>query len=487
MRLSDKTRRRLTLAIFLVLGPTLLAAVAGLVFFRRGSGAVWREESALSAGFGLPVRLVRVDYVRPEERRFYGFSFVMPETEQAILFIPEIESFPVEAKAEKKDAGAQSSSNNADSAADRAERFWRIPEIYLRASAFPELKRRATERTTGKTSSNFSVRFRAERITPIADDAEFDRLTAEYRPPKKRPEPRPEKNVEQFDAVNDSADSIEERVRRFAAEPDARSLDRVEGRFSNGTLESRLECSFRFETIPAMNPTRLSIVCAKSSGEKSVAFDTAGGPFPAMFLTPFLPVFETAGPSSWFVGKMEAHCAADGISQMVMTDSALFRAALEPAAARMTATKMSGQIARLSFDEATVRDGVFLGRGEIHLVRGTLDKRFFARLADALSLGFKPGGALSNKFPNDAVPFDQLQIRFEFRPDGAVFQSAYPSGIVGAYTADDFTYTLFLPSAEPDAPISYQRLLSTLADGGENPFWTPFYRDAMNHLPVEQQ
>ena len=483
MRLSDQTRRRLTLAIFLALGPALLASVAGLVIFRRGSGAIWREESALSARFGHPVRLAGVDYPRPEEQRFYGLSWVRPETEEAILFIPEIHSFPLEASADEPadDASAPSSAT--------VRRRWRIPTLYMRASALPELSQWATQgvgRFGGKSAPPFSLRFDIDCAVPIADDAEFDRLVAEYQPPKRGERITPERGepTHGFDAVNDSADAIEARIKRFSEEPEGRALERVEGSFQNSPERTSFECAFRFTSIPAMAPCRLTIARSPLSDERSVMFDTANGPFPATFLATFLPIFEAAGPSSWFTGKIESRWAADGTCRVALPEGALFRADLAPTASRMSATPLSGQVARLTFDAVTVENGVFLGRGELHLVRGALDKRFFARLTDLLSLRFQPAGALSNNFPNDAVPYDQLQIRFEFRPDGAFFQSAYPSGVIGACSGDRFSYSVFLPTDAPQSPIPYQKLLSTL-DESDRTFWTPFYRDAMNHLPVE--
>ena len=94
--------------------------------------------------------------------------------------------------------------------------------------------------------------------------------------------------------------------------------------------------------------------------------------------------------------------------------------------------------------------------------------------------------AATNQYKNDEVPFNQLAISFDFKPEGVFFDSSYPKKIVAFFRNETAEYGVYLNENSNRNPVPYPKLVSALAMQPDVvPFWSPVYRRAINHLPVE--
>ncbi len=92
-KLHDKTRRLLTLLIFLLLGPTLLLVVLTKVGSRHSVRTVGEWEVLLTNALGKRVEIEGVQFPAPGVVRFSQMQVVDPETNAIVMQIPQWELF----------------------------------------------------------------------------------------------------------------------------------------------------------------------------------------------------------------------------------------------------------------------------------------------------------------------------------------------------------------------------------------------------------
>ena len=93
-KLHDKTRRLLTLLIYLLLGPALLLAVLTKVYTRHSVATVAEWEVLFSNSLGLPVEIERVSFPSPGVVRFLQVRVFDAETNgEVLLQIPQWELY----------------------------------------------------------------------------------------------------------------------------------------------------------------------------------------------------------------------------------------------------------------------------------------------------------------------------------------------------------------------------------------------------------
>ncbi|MCL2118144.1 MAG: hypothetical protein FWH27_06910 [Planctomycetaceae bacterium] len=90
-KLHDKTRRFLTLSLFLLLGPALLLAVLGVVYSRHSVRTVNEWERLLTHALGKQVEMDGVSFPAPGMVRFSQMRVIDPETNTTLLQIPQWE------------------------------------------------------------------------------------------------------------------------------------------------------------------------------------------------------------------------------------------------------------------------------------------------------------------------------------------------------------------------------------------------------------
>ena len=546
MTLGDKTRRVWAILLFVILGPAVLLTVTGIVCHRRGGGSVREEEKAIFDLFHMPAALADVEFVRPGTNSYFGLSLTSFRTGAPFLFCPEILARPAEetdslpaavgnlsafgpkisecALSLTTESEPNPKSKKIDTLPRRTE--WLIPNLYLRQSDTESLRQwLGAENGNSPSKGGVNLVFRVGRIHLMKGDADFDRVLADYRRPKRRFGTKTIAALTEKDRRIDHELGSEETLRRqiteFISHPTEFVLEEGEGIFLQSERGSLFAFAFRPEGMTAMEPARFVTVRswdrgaaslpipadgrspAETSTSSSLAgpdstvssihslywgFDCSESPIPTPLAAVTAPVFSDCGDASWLTGIATATDTPtpEGRSRRIqLQDFTIRNVATASFLKRLTATRLEGTLHRLTIQNGEIQDGVFIGQGRFHLVHGRLSKDFLVRFQKEFALDFLPKNTLTNHFPDDMIPFTQIAFGFDLGRDGVRLHApvANRSGMAGEFKSDAFGYQFFLPP-ENEKTVPYPRLLSTLSDGGENPFWTPFYRDALNHLPT---
>lgn len=501
MTLSEKAFRRWKLAAFILFGPTVILAIGAVVWYRTGPMSALAVSNELSARFDAPAAVERVSFLRPGSQKRENVT--LAENQTPFLFAPEIFTHRADAS-QNEDAAFLSilpkrSSDSGQTAeqtalfdsvrascADGSGQLWQIPVLYVRGSktdAFVALLRRMSQLETPIDT----VRFEIGRLEFLGDEA-FDRRmnaaqsatdTADSGPEGAASVPASEST-----RVADGSDAaIRERVKRFI---------QGETRFPvRGVWHTKAQWTLlAFSADPlhmaadSTPPTWLALSDrSEANGGTTIFFDSFGVPFPTVFAAKFLPATKIVGNESWFSGRMVTKRQGMA-SEMALTNFSLANAPLESIIMSVTPLTMTGQVNRLTIDSGKIDDGVFVGQGTLRLIDARLAKSFLVKTGDALRLVFNPPTTMVNRFENDAVLFDQLQFGFELTRQGVTLSSEYPSGVIGVFKSSSAQYALFLPTEGEKTFCPYPDVLSALGDEN-SPYWSPFYRNAINRLPVE--
>ena len=499
MTLSEKTSRRWKLAAFILFGPMVLLAVGAVVWYRTGPMSARAVSDELSAQFDAPVTIGRVRFLRPGSQKRENVT--VAEKRTPFLFAPEIITRRADSSSNASDAFLsilpnRSSDSNVEQAAlfdsvrtkgtKGSAQLWEIPVLCVRASktdTLLALLRRMSETDTPMDT----VRFEIERLEFLDDEA-FERrmkdaaqnmATADCE--SKADTQRQES--ENSGAVDGSDAAIRERVKRFVQ---GEALCSVRGIWCTSVSWTLLAFSADPLEMAAdsTRPTWLMLNDhTQENAPNMIFFDSFGVPFPTFFAAKFFPTLKIAGNESWFSGRLVA-TRQKGTNEIALTDFSLADSALESMLAPVTPLTMTGEVHRLTIDSGKIDGGVFIGKGSLRLDNVRLAKSFLVKTGDALRLVFNPPTAVVNRFENDAVPFDQLQFGFELTRDGVTLSSEFPSGVIGVFKSSATQYSLFLPTEGEKTFCPYPDILSALGDE-KSPYWSPFYRNAINRLPVE--
>lgn len=548
MTSGDKARRVRAIILFFIFGPVVLLTVAGLIWHRRSGGGTKEEEAALTEWLCVPTTLTDVEFIRPGTKSYFGLRAASLQTGETFLFCPEILSRPLPPSADSDSPFssvrglssfdpefADSFANSFPEGGKAGRRLeWLIPDLYLKPGESESLDRIVRGGTTLGFRSRLAadIRFRIGRIHLIREKDFFDRTVSDYRRPAKRFGAEIIAELSGTDHGFDHERSSEaapfRQVAEFASNPNEFILEGGKGSFVHSERDSLLSLEFRPEGIAATEPARLAIFYAGTDdsktdpksvsnradreggavgegvnaedGTRSVkdsppfrlfwGFDCRYCPIPSRLAAPFVPLFQDCGDSSWLTGTMTSIPVSDFAAgtqsrRILLKDVALQNGALASLLKRVTTTRIEGNLARLVIQNGEILDGVFIGNGRIHLTKGGFHKDFLVRFQKEFGLNFEPRHTLANHFPDDMIPFDQVIFDFDFLTDGVKIHAsdASPTGTAGVYESSGFRFKFFLPT-DGEKTVSYQRLLSTLSDGSDHSFWTPFYRDALNHLPT---
>ena len=507
-----KLRKTSALLLFLLLGPILLLTVLGVVAYRRSGAGRAAEEARLTQLFRLRASLCDTEFVRPGIQTYFGLTLCDIRTDTPFLFAPEILARPA---AGGRPKGAQLSPvldelrvgesplrARLESGPESPDgREWLIPDLYVKASqwrdAAPFFHGRAGEFPAG------GILLRIGRVHFIPDDGLFGEIAAEYRRPRRR---FGTDIIDELAAIGSgktgtarSGVSLSDEVVRYTQNETESIIDDVLGFWSRAESDSFLLAQFRLTGITAAEPVRLALFQegAPAGGARMTPplrwmLDSAGSPFPTRLLALFSPVMAGWGEACWITGRLSSFPEPDGAfgpRRHTAVRNLLFHdARLETLLKKVTSTRIEGSLARLSVTEGEISDGVFFGEGRILLTDSRLKKDFLIRFQKEFGLEFQPANTLVNRFPDDMVPFDRVIFDYTLRKEGAAIRAAGPDsgGVAGVSQSSSPQYRFLLP-ASGEKTVPYPVLLGTLAEGDENGFWTSFYRDALNHLPVPEE
>ncbi|MDD3586675.1 MAG: hypothetical protein PHQ75_05790 [Thermoguttaceae bacterium] len=507
--LHDRTRRFWTFVLFLVGGPLLTLLILGLLWFRNGNWAAYAEMNNLSRKLTVPVTLEGVRYLRPSEQIFFGLGLQDPKINQTAIYCPVISFVQHRGTSDRQEFNTHPAAKLDQIAELGKKDSWAkaiIPNIYIRYSAIPRIKFLLNEflQQTNQTSGRQVVLFEIGEVFVFYSDADFQH-ESEQRQSLSRAQRWKQAqallNVDQgkappFETVDVSIESIQRWIQKYNEQTSGAQLTHVTGLYQATEQKRRVDFEFRFAQIPTERSAQFSWEfqrndAKKASGVSRVALRNVKSQMPCSFASMFCPFFFIVGTESWMTGTITAEttCSSEATENETLyqfDDFHLKYCDLAPLAKRVTPRDVSGTVADFYLESAQVQQGVFTGKGLLFLVNGTLEKKFLAKLAEAVPLRFDPASTLANQYKNDEVPFNQLAVSFNFKQEGVLFDSSYPKKIVAFFRNDTAEYGIYLKENSVDTPVPYPKLVAALAMQPDVvPFWSPVYRRAINHLPVE--
>lgn len=508
-RLADLKLRRLpALLLFFILGPAVLLTVFGLVVYRRSGGSRTDEAAALSQVFRLRTELTDAEFVRPGTKTYFGLRLCASRTDAPFLFCPEILVRSVNEQQADRDVpkyleelGVTESEFLQRSFSDSKNgerKEWLIPDLYLKVSEWKNAE--AFFNGTAGDFPNGGITFRVGRVHLIPSDKLFDQISSSYERPRHR-----------FgsDIIEDLAEigngsagasrvtvSVLDEVQHYTSNQDEAILGEVRMTWHRAGTENLARIEFKFEGITAASPALLTLFQRNVPAEATSddlkkkcslyrQFNCMGTPAPTQTLASFVPALAAWGESCWLTGEINAGPDKDGTDRVDIQNMTLHDASLASLLKNVTTTRIEGDLSKLVIGNGKISGGVFLGEGKVQLVNARFLKDFLVRFQKEFDLNFRPSNTLINKFPNDMVPFDRIMFDYTFQKDGVCIKASdsNQSGLAGTSNSTALRYQFYLPT-QYEKTVPYSQLLATLADADENRFWSPFYRDAMNHLPV---
>ena len=507
-----KLRKTTALLLFFLFGPILFLAVLGLVIYRNSGAGRADEEARLTQMFRVRATLRGTEFVRPGIQTYFGLTLCDIRTETPLLFCPEILARPL---GSDRPLGTQVTrifdelnvgQTELRSLADRGEtdlpgREWLIPDLYLKVSQWrdtaPFFHGLARDFPAG------GVLFRIGRVHLIPDDRLFEQIVSEYRRPRRR---FGTDIIDELAAIGSGrmntqrgeASSSDE-VARYVENETESIVDDVLGIWFRAERDSFLLARLRFPGISATEPILLSLYqegapadAARQTPLLRWMLDTSSSPFPTRILGWFSPAMSGWGETGWMTGTICSFPVPGEFGsqrrQTLMKNVHFYQARLETLLKKLTSTRIEGNLVRLSVTDGNIIDGVFLGKGRILLSNAQFKKDFLVRFQKEFGLEFQPANTLVNRFPDDMVPFDRVIFDYTLSKEGIAVKAADSSsdGTAGVSRSTNPQYQFSLPVSE-EKTVPYPLLLGTLAERGENRFWTSFYRDALNHLPVPEE
>ncbi|MDO5579878.1 MAG: hypothetical protein Q4G69_01980 [Planctomycetia bacterium] len=539
--MNERTKKYWILMIFFIFGPLLTLIVLGVVLHRRMGAEARSIAESLSASTGQTFQIRKARFIRPGQVDFLGIECSDPQKRESLLFCPivrivrkkgspssseiahffsnrkgltenstsSLENEPVVPLniALKKDDRSQNSFFEYGNAVSFLEnipagikeyQFWSIPDLYIRSSRSGEIRDRFVEWIRQQKDLHGKlIFFSIDRVSFLYSDANFKKEIADYTIPSRFSSFQGEKKGRLARGI-ESADASPESIRRWIAQQNTneRSLDLVDihGLFIDSAKDRRCDFGFYFSELPITRPAAISLFLDKAE-KKDLYFclDANSSPFPSSFASLFCDLFYLGGQKSWFTGFLAGEWSSPDKRISSASDWRIqnfhFRfAELDPFIKRATSVPLEGTIADFFLENASIRNGIFSGSGLLFLIKGNLDINFLIRLKEHLHLILEPENALSNQFANNQVPYDEFAIKFSMLPQGIRFDSSFPKKIIGCLNREGFQIGIYLPEDCLERIVPYPDLLSILAvEEGTAPFWTRFYRDAMNHLPVHDE
>lgn len=496
--------------LFLVGGPLLTVIVLGVLGFRNGKWAVQAEQDKFSKVLTVPVTLEGVRFVRPSERVFYGLALQDPKINQTAIYCPVVSIIRGSGNSRIERIKNHAAFNLRPTEPLGKRDTWgevTIPSIFVRYSSLPRLKFLVNEflqKMSTEQGQNITL-FRIGEILACYSDADFQQkfdqgLGATRKERWERAKSlladEQQTDTKTFETIDASTTSVQRWIDKYNKQLLGAKLTSVIGLYCDTPMNRSVDLEFRFAEIPAEFPVLFSWEfqrkdATKPGGLSRLVLRSVKSQFPCSFASTFCPFFFIAGTESWMTGTIAAEttfsdATPSGETLLKFDDFHLKHCDLVPLARRVTPRSVSGTVADFHLESAQVRQGVFTGKGLLFLVDATLEKQFLARLAETIPLRFDPPSALANQYKNDEVPFNQLAVSFDFRSEGIVFDSSYPKKIIAFFRNDKVEYGVYLSESSDQKVVPYPNLVTALAMQPDTvPFWSPVYRDAINHLPVE--
>lgn len=256
----------------------------------------------------------------------------------------------------------------------------------------------------------------------------------------------------------------------------------------NATSFVRVDALFELEKISSPTPVYASLTFDRLRNSSRFEYDSSGGPTPGSLASKIIPPLDFLQQQGWLTGRIVVDAKKKGTNfswSARLHNFHLRCFGLEELCRRFDLPPCTGSVVDLSIEEGQIYGGVFCGSGRIKVNEGAIPVDVVRRLVSIDLLTTAPKQATQWRFVNDVIPFNELELQFLCAEDGISFDSQYRNKIVAYYEKGSVKYGLFLPRRSAGQKTPYAETLTALFDSeGEASFWNPLVRNAINHLPV---
>lgn len=374
-RLSDSTRRLVTLTLFVLLcaAPTGILSAWGL--WRRLPGRIEGEEHRLSLLLGQPVRLRSMRHLSPSAMLYEGLEILDPESGAALV---RCDRLRMAWESDFRDTGG-----NLVGARLRLAAGQLVIDGKSVGDLWPMTERLLQRRISGSPPR---IDLAAESVSLAGAEAVFP-------------------------------------------------LKQVRSRVTLGAETSQLEIGLRMEGCETPKPVYLRIVRNRQLSPPVDGFDvfTGEGPLPCSLFATALPVFRGLGAAARFQGYLVANRTPEGWEGEVLGQ--VDQVDLKELVSRRFPHEMTGA-GRLDLDRVRFRAGrIVSAQGAFHARRGRIGRSLINALRSQLQLQGDFAGNGAGSF----VPYEDLGLRFYFDAAGVRIWgdcSSPPAGTIMLYGYD---------------------------------------------------
>lgn len=419
-RLSDSTRRLVTLALFVLLCAGPMVTFSALGVWRRLPGRIESEQRRLSLLLGQPVKLQSLRHLSPSAVLYEGLEIHDPETAAVLV------------RCDRLRVARQSSS------LDESGKL-----------VGPRLRLTAGQLAIGAESMR--------SLWPLMERL-LQRRMGEGPP--------------QIDLVAES-------VAISGAEA-VFPLKQVRSRVTLRSEASQIELGLRVEGYETPKPVYLRIVRNRQLSPPVDGFDvfTGEGPLPCALFAAVFPVFGGLGKGARFQGYLVANRAADGWEGEVLGQ--LQNVDLKELVGRRFPHEMSGA-GLMELERVRFRAGrVVSAQGAFHASNGRIGRSLINALRSQLQLQ----GDFAGSGSGSLVPYEELGLRFYFDAGGVCIWGDCSSPPDGTMIVYGYGQRLLQPAEPERAQRLPAAIAALAATGEEELFLSARTAWLMERLPL---
>ena len=532
--LREKTRRFWTSVLFVILGPVALCVTCGVLYWQRTPQVSALTENRFSLSLNYGVSLGRRERVRPGVQRFVDVKIQSRETNETILFCPEIyrvvlsdfnllysfaTSFDKRGRNTDEDELNAVSYINQEEFTNQIENHEKfsevirdsfpqlksfvlivLPQVFYKSSQSTEITDALTDRLIRSIDNDSATSSRSTILCVVAEEIKFLEESDFETVCSTKDDNLPLRSNQELIGVFRTAvfqtqrgsavcnTEVQKRneILTFAAE--SPTLEKFRALCFNSQKYARIDALFELRKISAPVPYYASIFKDKINKAAILEFDTSRYPTPGVFASLFVPFFNILDTQGWLTGRVifKSGCYSPNTRwTAVLDDFHLCCCDLENICERFYLPAFTGEISDLTVLKGQICDGVFRGEGSIRILEGSIPFKVIEKFHAKNLLNVSPQQTMKLRFINDATPFNELELLFSFDEDGVTLDSNYRNKIIAFYEKDTIKYGFFLTEEAAGKRAPYSEPLTALFDSeDERSYWNPLVRNAINHLPI---